>query len=244
MHHHLKPILAALTAAGLSAAIGATASAADLPPAPVYTKAPLTPAYNWTGGYLGIQGGFVRQDGSLQITDLADAGGNLSLNKPGGTVGGVFGYNWQHGSFVYGLESDWSWVGGKPSSNERFLQTSFGTDWIATTRGRAGLAVDATLLYLTGGLAFGHVRNNETQLSGDGTTFISFNQDATKVGWTAGAGIEHMLTANWTTKAEFRYIDLGTSTVPCIDGTGRCNGLKGDFSNTLMMGLVGLNYKF
>jgi len=62
--------------------------------------------------------------------------------------------------------------------------------------------------------------------------------------WTVGAGIEQKLSANWSAKAEFRYVDLGSSTVSCTSGTSNCAGYRGEFSNKLMMGLVGLNYKF
>jgi outer membrane immunogenic protein len=225
-------------------ALSRAALAADLATKSANYQAP-PPAY-WTGSYLGIQGGFVRQDGLLRDFDeRLEFGESTTGNKLGGTVGGVLGYNWQHGSFVYGLEGDWGWLGGKATNDGKFLQTSFGADWVATARGRAGLAVDATLLYLTGGLAFGHVQDNATSVnSSTGIPFESFSQDATRVGWTAGLGIEHMLTANWTAKAEFRYLDLGTSKVLCISGTSNCSGSSGEFSNTLMMGLVGLNYKF
>jgi opacity protein-like surface antigen len=72
-----------------------------------------------------------------------------------------------------------------------------------------------------------------------GVPFESFSQNATKVGWTVGAGIEQKLSANWSAKAEFRYVDLGSSTVSCTSGTNNCAGYRGEFSNKLMMGLVG-----
>jgi outer membrane immunogenic protein len=228
-------------------ALSRAALAADLETkAPRYQAPP--PAY-WTGSYLGIQGGFVRQDGSF---DLVDANSFFALgphneSKLGGTVGGVLGYNWQLGNFVYGLEGDWNWLGGKATTDGVISRTSFGVDWLATARGRAGLAVDATLLYFTGGLAFGHAKDTVTGFNSvNGVPFDSFSQNATKVGWTVGAGIEQKLSTNWSAKAEFRYVDLGSSTVSCTSGTNNCagSGYRGEFSNRLMMGLVGLNYKF
>jgi outer membrane immunogenic protein len=228
-----KVFLATVSVLALSRA----AFAADLE-----TKAPryqAVPAANWTGSYLGIQGGIVHQDGSFH--DIGGNSGEHEANKLGATVGGVLGYNWQYGSFLYGVEGDWSALGGKSTGDGQFLQTSFGADWVATARGRAGLAVDATLLYLTGGLAFGHLKDNVTPIAG----VVSLDQDATKVGWTAGVGIEHMLSANWTAKAEFRYVDFGTSSASCTPGTFSCGAAyRGEFGNTLKMGLIGLNYKF
>jgi outer membrane immunogenic protein len=79
---------------------------------------------------------------------------------------------------------------------------------------------------------------------GTGAPLESFSQNATKVGWTVGAGIEQKLSANWSAKAEFRYVDLGSSTVSCTSGLRDCSGYRGEFGNTMKMGLVGLNYKF
>ena len=47
--------------------------------------------------------------------------------------------------------------------------------------------------------------------------------------------------------AEFRYVDLGRTGVACAPGADTiCTefSYRGEFSNTLMLGLVGLAYKF
>jgi outer membrane immunogenic protein len=129
-----------------------------------------------------------------------------------------------------------------------FNQTSNDLKWLATVRGRAGLAVDATLVYFTGGVAFGHVKNSIAALNFDGSTSGSFSESKTRTGWTAGFGVEHIFSRHWTARAEFRYVDLGRSGgIGCTTGTSTfCSDFnyRSDFSNTLMMGLVGLNYKF
>jgi outer membrane immunogenic protein len=240
-----KLLLATVSAIALSSGT----QAADLMPAykaPGYPAAAL-PA--WAGGYIGIQGGVARHDATFH--EFHDTGRDTSLvdTKTGGTVGGVLGYNFQHGSFVYGVEGDWNWLGVKASDDALpgfFGKTSsFDVSWLATVRGRAGLAVDATLFYITGGVAFGKVKNDFAIVLFDGTPDRSYTQDDTKVGWTAGAGVEHLLSANWTVRAEFRFVDLGTTKVACTpSATNDCFGYRGQFSNKLMMGLVGLNYKF
>src|SRR5262249_14990779 len=142
-------------------ALVSATQAADLTPAykaPGYPPAP--PA--WAGGYIGIQGGVARQDATFTETAFGQAF-STDYNKTGGTFGGLAGYNWQHGSFVYGVEGDWSWVGAKITDsiapnfdfNNNGFSTSLDVKWLATVRGRAGLAFDATLVYVTGGLAFG-----------------------------------------------------------------------------------------
>ena len=232
-------------------ALSNTGHASDLP-AKVSPYAPVAmPA--WTGLYLGIQGGVARFDSSVKDTGCILTCGTIDGNKTGGAFGGVLGYNWQSGNFVYGLESDWMWIGAKTSSNlnTAFIfnaNKSFEVDWVATVRGRAGLALDTTLIYLTGGVAFGHVKNDYSLFNDRaGTLFTRFTQNRTNIGWTAGVGLDHMFGPQWTARAEFRYIDLGTRTVGCTEGSFTvCTdfGYRGEFSNTLMMGLVGLNYKF
>jgi outer membrane immunogenic protein len=157
----------------------------------------------------------------------------------------VLGYNWQHDRFVYGLEGDWSWIGARTSdlTNLHQISTSFDVNWLSTIRGRAGLALDSTLFYLTGGAAFGHIKNTFAFSVTDAVAF-SFTQNETKSGWTVGAGVEHMFAPNWTARAEWRYVDLGKNGVPCKPGTQSCEAPSGEFSNTLMLGLIGVNYKF
>jgi len=220
----------------------------------------------WGGWYLGIQGGVAGHSASFNDPDgfLTFFPNFFDQRKMGGIIGGLLGYNWQQSSFVYGVEGDWNWIGAKatrltadingPESNGD-LSTSYAVNWLATLRGRAGLAFDSTLLYVTGGLAFGHAKN-DVELIGTGNFAglqASFTQNQIKVGWTAGVGVEHMLSQHWTARAEFRFVDLGKSEVACTS-TGApagqdfrsCigNSYRGTFSNTLKLGLVGLAYKF
>jgi outer membrane immunogenic protein len=200
----------------------------------------------WAGGYVGIQGGVARHDAFIDSDCIFDC--TIDRTKTGAAIGGLFGYNFQRGSFVYGLEGDWNWVGAKIDSFHLIgPQTSNDVRWLATVRGRAGLAVDATLVYFTGGVAFGNVKNSIAEIGSDGTVFQSFSEDKTRIGWTAGFGVEHMFSPHWTARAEFRYVDLGKTGVNCTPGASTfCADFnyRGAFSNTLMMGLVGLAYKF
>jgi outer membrane immunogenic protein len=221
-------------------ALTSVARAADVPAkAPIYVPAPVA---DWTGPYLGVQGGAVRRD---VLAELGLFGFELDGSKTGGTVGAVLGYNWQHDRFVYGLEGDWSWIGARTSdlTNLHQISTSFDVNWLSTIRGRAGLALDSTLFYLTGGAAFGHIKNTFAFSVTDAVAF-SFTQNETKSGWTVGAGGEYMFAPNWTARAEWRYVDLGKNGVPCKPGTQSCEAPSGEFSNTLMLGLIGVNYKF
>jgi outer membrane immunogenic protein len=211
----------------------------------MYSPAPVA---TWDGAYVGVQGGVVRRDSRLSFSPDGDRVGNLAGDQTGGMAGALLGYNWQHGSFVYGFEGDWSWIGAKAGdqANSTLNSDSYDVNWIATLRARAGLAMDSTLFYVTGGAAFGHLKDNFAFLDPVGATRISYTKEGTKSGWTAGAGVEHMFAPQWTARADFRYVDLGKATVACAPGTSICDGFstQGAFSNSLWMGLVGLNYRF
>jgi outer membrane immunogenic protein len=225
--------------------------------APAYMPAPIV---NWSGAYIGVEGGVAQSSARFSNTDgFFDLPEQFDNKKTGGAFGGFLGYNWQQSSFVYGIEGDWNWIGAKATTldaisiRQNILATSFNVPWLATLRSRVGVALDATLVYLTGGVAFGQVKNRiELRNNPDDGFSATFAHDQTKVGWTAGAGVEHMFSQHWTARAEFRYVDLGKTSVACTSATnfdscltlGPAGAYRGEFSNRLMLGLVGLAYKF
>jgi len=209
----------------LAGPIGA-ASAADLSrPAPYPTKAPppyVAPFYNWTGFYIGVNGGYAW--GTSNWSTLPS-----SFDVNGGLVGGTIGYNWQFGQFVYGLEGDGDWTDIRGSSG--FARcSSFNcetkNDFLSTVRGRVGFAADRVMPYVTGGLAIGDIRTSGPAFAG---------VDQTNAGWTVGGGVEFALPANWTAKVEYLYVDLGN--VTNSPGFGNVN-----FTTNVVRG--GINYRF
>jgi outer membrane immunogenic protein len=140
----------------LATAITGSAFAAEPlpPPPPVLT-------YNWTGIYLGINGGggFGQQDPFNIVTNRFD---HASISLSGGTVGGTAGAQLQIAHVVVGIETDLDWAGITGSS--LLTPTIFGIAapftvnatttfrWDLTARARVGYAYDNWLLYATGGL--------------------------------------------------------------------------------------------
>jgi outer membrane immunogenic protein len=240
------------TASGVAAAAAAGgAQAADMP-----VKAPVMqpPVASWAGWYIGLNAGANWQSSS---NSFGYAGGDLPVTSvhtrsTGFIGGGQIGYNWQAGTFVYGLEGDISGLGGSSNAN---IGTPFGggkaisnrITWLSTVRGRAGLLIDpTTLAYVTGGLAVGGVKNSFTGTPG----FIGFNKSVstTRVGWTIGGGVEHMLfDSHWTIGLEGLFVDLGKSSATATAGLGPGappGGKTAHFSNQAAIGRVKLNYKF
>jgi outer membrane immunogenic protein len=92
--------------------------------------------FDWSGFYLGAQGGYSRN----KATYLG-----LDQNLNSGSAGVHAGYNFQHGNIVYGIENDFNYNFEK--GNEANLE------WDASGRARVGYALDRNLIFATAGLA-------------------------------------------------------------------------------------------
>jgi outer membrane immunogenic protein len=232
-----KQLLAIL----LLTAATTSASAADLP-ARVYTKAPapiVAPIYNWTGFYVGANGGY----GWGSATQYGvNSGNGVRFDTSGGLAGGQVGYNWQAGSWVFGLEADGDWAnirGSAPCPNPAFTCSSNTRD-LASFRGRVGWAVGSVLFYGTGGLGYANTHDS-TLLAGvpaAGTTGF-FNAD--RWGYAAGAGIEYGFTPNWSAKIEYMHYGFDSVTAP----TGTLAPLQPVAVNVRIDTVkVGVNYRW
>jgi outer membrane immunogenic protein len=215
-----RVILAGVSALALVTMMGA-ANAADLPRRQeMPTKAPLYSApYNWTGFYLGINGG-----GGFGRSNWNGAGTG-SLNTSGAVVGGTIGYNWQFNQTVFGLEGDADWSSIRGSASCTFGSCETRNDYLATVRGRLGYAFDRFMPYVTGGLAIGNVKANSPVSSTDNT----------RAGWTVGGGLEFAIAGPWTAKVEYLYADLGKNS---------CAACGGDVDFKTNVVRAGLNYRF
>src|ERR1017187_3405891 len=148
-----------------------------------------------------------------------DGGGSNCATGSGWVAGAQAGYNWQQGSWVYGLETDLSGTGLKSSMSGGLVNpcpndvanTSAKIDWYGTVRGRAGWTAGNVLFYGTGGFAYGKVDLS----SSFSTAGLSLNLDTSSVraGWVAGAGIEYLLQPNLTLNLGYQYVDLGTASL-------------------------------
>jgi outer membrane immunogenic protein len=192
-------------------------------------------AFSWTGFYIGGNGGGAwSNDQAVHITEsIANPGlppietfsANFGSLSPSGGFGGVqVGANLQLGAVVLGFEADGQWASitgesaatvgyaflGVPDPRTVTVATSSNVNRFGTLRTRMGLAWDRTLLYATGGLAWGYVGHTMSWNLGPGG-FIATNQLAgTQVGYVIGGGIEHAFTPRVSLKVEYQYINLGT----------------------------------
>jgi outer membrane immunogenic protein len=188
--------------------------------------APLpSPPCNWTGFYLGLNGGGVfGMKPTVTDVDLFNASGGAdrewSYDTDGFVGGGQAGYNLQIGKWlVLGAEADVGYLGVNGSKRQPNNQL-FGFDTFAETnpgvyttwRARAGVTFNGLMIYATGGgIGADHERRivDDCNISPCGPDLGSGSNDDFKVGWTVGGGGEWMLNRRWSFKVEYLYYDLG-----------------------------------
>ena len=194
-----------LVALGMAAA---PASAADLAARPVYTKAPppmVSPAYDWSGFYIGVNGGWGQnRDDRGNATTGVDFG---SHDADGGTVGGQIGYRWQNAGWVFGLEAQGNWAdftGSGVSSVAPGLSNSSKLDAFGLFTGQIGYAWNNVLLYAKGGAAV--TDNNYSVISNATATTLSSTGSSTNWGAVVGAGLEVGFAPNWSVGVEYDHI--------------------------------------
>jgi len=215
------------------------------------------PSYVWTGGYIGLNAGYgggkanhvstydpywTDPNPAPPATDLPSITQFVAMPEPttvrnsmtgSGFVGGAqAGYNWQAGSFVYGIETDiqLSGVEAVHSYYDGWEEYEAGSriKWFGTTRARLGfLPTDRLLAYATAGGAYGSL---ELDPEGDRIS-------KTRTGWTVGAGFEFALDEHWSLKSEYLYTDLGK-----IKLQSGPNTYESDFNFHTVR--AGVNYRF
>jgi outer membrane immunogenic protein len=205
--------------------LSSVATAADMP-----LKAPPPPpvaAWSWAGFYAGLDGGYSFGRDPFMQND-PDQGGLFSqtpsvVTPRGGLFGGQLGYNWQFNNVVLGVEGDAQWARQNSTScaitcfyfnvtNEFTGSTERQRlDWFATARARLGWANDGYLLYVTGGPAWGGIRETDT-LNFEILAPAAESFDRTLTGSAIGGGIEARVWGNWTAKVEYLHLNLGSMT--------------------------------
>ena len=238
----------ALIALGTAAAGAADLAVKAPPPAPV-------PVFSWTGFYVGANIGGAwsnnRWTDTVFLTNFNN--GNNGVFIGGGQIGG----NYQVGSFVIGGEWDFDWAANN-NNNTGVVIPGVGNvvvtnnnRWITTVAARFGWAVDHLLIYgKAGGGWVGTnnltVTNLNTGVSFTCGTFTTFTNCGNSTGgWLLGAGFEYAFTNNWTVKAEYDYLGLGSRTFVLPVGSPFLPGDTFTSNNRNVQTFkIGVNYLF
>ena len=243
----MKKVL--LATAGLMALGIAPALAADLAARP-YTKAPAMVAavYDWSGFYIGLNGGGASSRECLTITSVAGAAVTPNSegchSATGGLAGGQIGYRWQSANWVFGVEAqgDWADLKGSNASLTALIPYTNQTriDAIGLFTGQVGYAFSNVLLYVKGGAA---VTDNRYTSAFTGTGVIFNSASETRWGGAVGAGIEFGFAPNLSIALEYDHLFMGSNSVVfpvSAIAVTRTDTIKQDVD----MGTVRINYTF
>jgi outer membrane immunogenic protein len=229
---------------------------------PVVVAAP----YTWTGCHVGVHAGFAYDDYHFATVLTAPGGpsfnGRSKVYTSGPLGGGEVGCDYQlpwnivigaaadlDGAAIHGSVSASGPLSGGPGIGS--ISTSTRVNALGSLRVRVGYAFDRflftdnVLIYLTGGAAYGSIRDNFSGFAGSGFGTWTNSRHPFGVGkepGTVGVGIEKMITPNLSVDLQYRYQYMGAATpqVP-LTPTGSAR-----FGTRSMYHLarVGLNYHF
>jgi len=243
----MKKSFASLTIMGLM--LGGPALAAD-----VALRAPASPmrVFTWTGCYLGGSGaaGWGRKqfpDPTEIVTGTA-AVPLVTISPNGWLVGAQAGCDEQFsGNAVIGIEGAFSGGSIKGTSTVAIPFGDPGDSALVSTRlnalasvtGRLGYAVDRTLLYAKGGVAWASEQHSAIGVF-QGTQF-DLEVPETRFGWTVGAGLQWAFSDYWSIGLEYDYYGFGHHSVTFLDSGLDVSGPI-DIKQTIQTVRLGLNF--
>ena len=202
-----KPVLvnrtyALLVAACLGACFMRGAVAMDLNDFPVTPPGPQKP--EWAGFYL--RNNSAGGSGNVPWAAMTPASG-FSAAAP--SVNNTYGYNFQSGNFVFGLEGSFSAANFDGRFTSPYLPGvgawTPNMNWLGTVTGRVGYSFGKILPYVKGGFA-----SAETGSPLQGSPTGAFSQGTTSTGWTGGVGLEYQVSPKLSLGLEYLYTDLSS----------------------------------
>ena len=242
-----------LAAVGVAAlAMTSPASAADLAARP-YTKAPapmMAAVYDWSGFYIGINGGggsshkcwdLVTNIFGAPVVPAAPEGCH---DATGAVAGGQFGYRWQTGAWVFGVEAQGDWANLR-GSNVRTCSGAVGgnrskIDALGVFTGQVGYAWNNALFYVKGGAIGAHDKYEGFIVA---TGFVGDTASETRWGGAVGAGLDFGVTPNVVIGVDYVHGFMGSRDITFLSPTGafsRTDRIRQDVD----IATVRVSYKF
>lgn len=239
---------------------------------PVYKNKPkTTTTYNWTGWYIGLNGGAgVGASGASASPFSALVPNDPADRMKGWMLGGQIGARLQNGMFVYGVEADIDWtnIDNRSTTSSTARRTFFATqladttssqtngtkvNWLSTVTANAGITLWERVLWsLKGGLAFGEVNWDNAQnvstktLTPTGVAFCTVGAISCPNG--SGAAQDSKTKYGWTlgTTLEVALGDRWTARgdISYVDLGSIGNNVMGSQKVDLWVSKLGLNFRF
>lgn len=257
-------------AAFVGVLIGGAAFASDLTARQRQQSPKAEAPYNWSGFWLGIEGGAGIGSSGADASPFSALVPNSPADKVKGWLYGFeIGGRQQAGMFVYGVKAnfDWTNISNRSTSAETTRRTFFATqladtntsqtngakiDWLSTVTANAGIVLwERALLSFNGGFAFGQVKwDNQqnvatTTLTPTGVAFCNAGVISCPNGATSAA--ESKVKAGWTIGATLeaalggRWTAKGEYAFVDLGSTGGATGAQ---KLDVHLGKFGINYRF
>jgi opacity protein-like surface antigen len=215
--------------------------------APVFPCGPS----RFNGGYVGGNAGAVSYTALRQDRDVFSNGiGDYSATGTGLTAGIQVGWDWQSCNALLGVVADWNWTNAdtvqRQNPNDAFVSDQSikaKMDWFSTIRARAGLVVDDTMIYVTGGLAAADIETTLTHRT------VALNEQHrfsdTRWGFAGGVGAEFALSGGWSLNTELLYLQFSKNTDAFRSGISPfVRNVSFENHNSAFVSRAGLNYRW
>jgi outer membrane immunogenic protein len=180
---------------------------------------------DWSGDYAGVIAG-----GAWDSITTSGLGATTKF-PASGPMGGVYtGHNWMFGQTMLGIEgatmlSHITGHGAQPGATSTDYRDFTESDF----RGRAGYAIGRFMPFLAAGVAYGQSQQLDT-VTGNNQGLVS------SVSWTAGVGVDYMLSERFALRAEYLYGHSLSNEQTHLDSGSCCEQRQS--SDTLRVGLA------
>lgn len=197
---------------------------------------------SWTGGYGGITAGYNISKSDSTVTlggawttaptalqTLVTSNMSAKQQTKGGDIGINFGYLYETGGVVFGVEGEAAAIGGNAirssgtvaysaAQNFRFTNTIDPKTMIALKARLGGVVSDDTLIYVNAGWAWVSANHATTvtasELTGlgllaNGNYLKQGGTSKTHNGFLVGGGVEHRIATNFSIRLQYEYTDQG-----------------------------------
>lgn len=239
----IRNVCTLLVGACLAACLAQAARALDLnetqPVPQAQTQKP-----DWAGFYLRSNSGGAN---AVPWTAISPTSGFAPADASRGPTDEKFGYNFQSGNLVFGLEGSLSAANFDGRFTAPYLP-ALGTagwspnmNWLGTVTGKVGYSFGKWLPYVKGGFASAEVGSPLQGASQVG----AFTQGTQQLnGWTAGVGLQYQITPKLSLGLEYLYTDFGNG-APSTNAAPPLSGSPEVYSTAVKsQSLLGrLNYK-
>jgi outer membrane immunogenic protein len=226
--------------------ITAPAMAADMAVKAAPPPAPVVAIYNWSGFYIGANGGWGQSHGCVDFLTPAGTVAGGCADRSGGLAGGQIGYRWQTNQFVLGLEAQGDWAeikNTRVSLIDPLISTTGKIDAIGLFTAQLGWAWNASLFYVKGGAA---VTRNRFDIFNNATGVGLASAGHTRWGGALGVGWEYGFSPNWSFGIEYDHLWMGrdNTSFAGVVTPGGLTLLGNGVSQDVDMVTLRLNYRF